>query len=552
MHPDYRAMLPRWQRVWAHYQANIDVLRARTVSMRELKERRQQTTSPGLITSTHSATGFMDGVFLIRRRQGESELQFLERLELADYTPLLATVLDAYAGRSTESEKRITRRWSRTGDGAKGLGDEKDESTIAGAVWMNADGAGTNYPVLLQRVATLLITKQRFYTLVEGKRSTVDTDGTRRFAGHGRITIMHPEAVPNYIDVGGRLTEAHVIGEVDRHKSVKDEPMPRTVHTVYMLTGYETWELDPDTNDLVRKDAKTEGAPPTPYGASSDEVFQYRESSDDPTLLLPLFVTTLGVPNGRYPADILAAKNGAYFNQESERDNKLRLSNTPIMEIVADSLAQKREIEEDRAAGANTFWIHPESKQRNGYLEPTHNSIEVAGAVLKEKRETFLFTAFRQFEDSARGGQMTATEAAQIAAQGEHSFLNLVVAALDEWETQVWKRLEQVEYPDDPKRWGQFFVERKRDFRPLDEMAEGQRLKDLFFGGPVPVGATGRRSAARRIADLEDLEADNDEIEAEVEMASSGQATEANPFRIVDQMRDRMRERQAMNGDQAE
>lgn len=550
-HPDYQAMLPRWQRVWAHYQANIDVLRARTTSMRELTERRQSVEMGGKQITTTRTEGFIDGRFLVRRRQGESQLQFLERLELADYTPLLATVLDAYAGRSTESEKRITRRWSNA-DESPGLGDEKDASTIAGAIWMNADGAGTNYPVLLQRVATLLVTKQKFYTLIEGKRSQVDGEGRRTFAGHGRITIMHPDAVPNYIERDGRLIETHVTGSVERHLSVKDEPVRRTVHTVYGLTGYETWELDGDTNEIVRVDAPTMDAPPTPYGASSDEVFQYRESAADPTPILPIFATTLGVPSGRYPADILAAKNGVYFNQESERDNKLRLSNTPRLELVAPDLETKGKIEDDLSAGSNVLWLPPDSTQRNGYVEPTHHSIEVAGEVLKEKRETFLFTAFRQFEDSSRGAQMTATESAQIAAQGEHSFLNLVVAALDEWETQVWKRLEQVEYPDDPSRWGQFFVERKRDFRPMDEEAEGKRLRDLFFGSsPVPVGAMGRRSAARRIADLEDIEADDEEIEAEVEAApGQGQQQETNPFRLVDQMRERLRERQAVNGNE--
>src|SRR5690606_36117374 len=121
----------------------------------------------------------------------------------------------------------------------------------------------------------------------------------------------------------------------------------------------------------------------------------------------------------------------------------------------------------DLNEGPTVWFYSAESSSAPGFAAPSAASLSEPREWLEDQRGGYLLSAPRGYEDSARGAQRTATEAAQDAAQGEHSYLKMLASALDEFEMQAWKRLEQIEWADQPERWGQYFVERKKDFRPL-------------------------------------------------------------------------------------
>lgn len=504
--PAYDKNLPKWVYTDTVYKADVDTLRTNE--------------------------------FLVQKTQGEHKENFNERMKLASFVPLFSAVVDAYVGRMVEAEKKIVRQFNRVilRDGEEieeeGLGDIRDTDTPAGRIWHNADGKGTNYLPLLAQVSTALTTKKVVWGITEGVRKA--DDGT--VIGGAYLRVIQPEAVPITIeDEAGNLTMAVVRHTHNTRASVFDEGEVRERYTVYMLDGHATYEIQEreekgasgkteTVEEAVRVDGG-QGDDPLPYGGDASDPFFYydtpeRELADR---ILPIFRVEL--PTLRHPGYTLAHQNVSFFNTYSELQNKHRTCNILKLQIPYENEDDRQETEETQAAGSTVIWISPDSRRDAMHVEPGAQSLKETREWLGVMRSDFMFSALRGYEDSSQGSQRTATEAAQDAAQGEHSYLNMLAAAMDEFEMQAWKRLEQIEWPDEPDRWGQFFVERKRDFRPLDEEGEASRLKATFFGmNPVPIGTTGRTNAARRIGDLEDIEYDDDEVMMDVQRADNAAA----------------------------
>ena len=74
--PHYKASVSAWRLAAAHYRADVRELRA--------------------------------AEYLIQRAQAESDEQFKERLQLADYPALFALVVDSYVGRLRAAEEKAT------------------------------------------------------------------------------------------------------------------------------------------------------------------------------------------------------------------------------------------------------------------------------------------------------------------------------------------------------------------------------------------------------------------------------------------------------------
>src|SRR5690606_18675759 len=309
--------------------------------------------------------------------------------------------------------------------------------------------------------------------------------------------------------------------------SVFEQGEKRKRFTVYGVDGFAVFELQEKKKErnsgsqkkeqIVRVDGGT-GFELIPYGGTDPERIYYYDSPERNLAdrILPIFRVEL--PTMRHPGHTLAEQNIVFFNTYSELQNKHRTCSIIRATMPYKDEDDRQRILADLKEGPTVWFYSAESSSAPGFAEPSAASLSETREWLEDMRGDFLFAALRGYEDSARGAQRTATEAAQDAAQGEHSYLNMLASALDEFEMQAWKRLEQIEWPDQPERWGQFFVERKKDFRPLDEEGEAERLRSTFFGmNVVPIGSTGRSNAAKRVAELYDVEDDEAEGELDVQ-----------------------------------
>lgn len=466
-HPLYDELSPIWDKTWDHYAADIEALR---------KEKH-----------------------LFKRVQGETNEQYEERRKQADYLPLFGTVVDAITGRLQTAEKKDFRVWEE--EGQLGLGHPSEKESVAGKLWYDIDGAGTNYLTQLAEVAITLAALHTVWGVAEGVG--LDEDGKR--VGESSSRYIDPRAVVNWIDDdAGNPIEVLVRHTKDLRTSVRDKIKPQVRYRLYALEGYEDFHVIKDGD---KESVESQGFKPYAPG------FVFYKQADRREKILPIWRTRL--PLRRMVGHLWADKNNIIFNRESQRDNLLLVANTPLLQLVADE-ETKKIIEADREKGSNILMSDPRSTRSHEFMAPSSEPAQISSDVLQKKIEHFFLSAFRSYEDAVKGTQTTATEIDHKSAMGEETFLNTLATAMDEYESNEWWRLEQINFPDEPAKWGQFKSERPKDFRPLSEGSEAKRLATLFFGlDPVPIGPTGRASAAKKIGKLSDVEYDEGEIDDE-------------------------------------
>lgn len=448
-----------------------------------------------------------DPKYLIRRKSGESWGQFQERLALADWPALFPIIVDTYVGRMLEAERRITRVWQ---DDAKrnGLGEISDKKSRAGQLWRNADGGGSNWLTLVEDAAVLFLTLKEFYALTQGVRR----DANGKVIGDPYVRLIEPWAVHDVEYDGNKLVEAKVFHRFNRRKSVKQMNDFVDRYTIYTLDGTEVWEIAEKEGEEDRIVQQM-----TPYGMVGNKPFYYYadEERSLSNRILPIFRNVL--PLRRNPGATLADKNLVVFNMDSERNNIVRTGNTAKAQFVGDR-AKFVQLIQENDAGSNIWQLDPNATKDHKFIAPPMDSAKIATEVIQKKFEEFFLTAFRTYEDSVRGRVKTATEVESDAA-GENGILNILATGLDEYENGAALRLEQIENPDKPERWGQFNCERKKDFKPLDEREETDKIVARYFPtSTTPVLTRDAEIAlTKRVYTQDGLPIDEKAIEAEVD-----------------------------------
>lgn len=450
-HPEYAAQKQRWQFTRDHYTGEL--------------------LDPTKITS-----------YLVKKGVGEADVAWQERLKLADYTNLLATVVDSLSGMLWASDNKTNRVWDGEG-GRFDFGDPKDQRTLIGRLWRDADGRGAGYLTLFKTATVDLLLDQRVWLLAD----TVTVAGAVRPV----MRVLHALDVPNWAQDAEGLSEVVVIEGDGQPSSVREKRKTIKRRLVYTRTGWERW-------------TKTDDGPWTP----STERGTYRYRNALGAVVLPIFRVDL--PLARNVGWLLAKKANAIFNRESSRDNIIHLANFPKLLVVGND-AQYKTITKHLAEGANALQQDPAGPPHS-YIQPSSESATIATTVLDKKREDFFTMALREYGDAAR--QRTATEVRQDVAQGVGAFLSLVATAVDAAENNLLWRVAQTERPGTSAEQVQARVERSDDFATVDPEAIIDKLKERAFGAEVavPLGNEGRIAAATQIAEHMGVEVDEDEI----------------------------------------
>lgn len=456
-HPEYVARKAQWEFAWDHYTGEVLL--------------------PEKITK-----------YLPRKGQGESPEAYRERLDLADFGLLFGTAVDTLLGMLFGVEDEANRIWS-TEDNA-GLGDHADAKTVAGRLWRDANGQGVGWISTWKDSA-------RYLTVTHDCWVFVDAAG-----GDAQVRILPPSCVPNWWHNGAGVLDTVLIKEeADLRGSIEAAPKHETRYLRVDARGFQRYVLNDDHTETALAGAENVGT------------HAYVDRQDRP--IPPIFRVSL--PLARYVGWLLAKRENAMFNRESERDNLLRVANFPKFNIFATGADYDRVVAALKG-GANAL-ENAKDGQGHAYTAPPSEPAAIATEVIKDKRESFTIAAFKAYGDSARAQQATATEIKQDIAGGVGAFLELLRGKLDDAENQAMHLVAQAEFSVDRKRWDAPSVERSKNFAPADVNEVIDRMRDrLFPGKQVPVGRSALIEAATQIAEWEGLTVNDKEIAAAVDV----------------------------------
>jgi hypothetical protein len=456
-HEEYAERKAQWQFAWDHYTGEV------------LLPSRIKTYVP-------------------KKGQGESNEAYQERLDLADFELLFGTATDTLLGMLFGVEDDAARVWF-TEENA-GLGDPTDPKTVAGRLTRDADGKGVGWIGTWKDGGRYLTVTHTCWCFVDAAD------------GDARVRILPPMSVPLWFEKSGRLAAVLVKESADVRTSIEQKPGCEPRYLLIDTGGWQRYRLDEKNHTAV---------PLT--GPGDKGTHTYVDRNDQPTL--PIFRARL--PLARYVGWLLAKRENAIFNRETERDNLLRVANTPKLNVFAEG-DEFTKVAQAIKDGANVL-ENAKDGHGHAYAAPDSAPAAIATEVLKDKREAFTIAAFKAYGDSARAQQATATEIKQDIAAGVGAFLELLRGAVDDMENQALWLVAQAEFSMDRKRWEAPHVERSKDFAPADVNAVIDRVQARIFGGKqIPVGRTAMIKAAAQVAEWEGIDVDEPEISAAVDV----------------------------------
>ncbi len=464
VHPWYRVNADKWQFSFDHYTA--------------------EAADPSTITT-----------YLIRKAIGEALESYEERVALADYTPHFGALVDSLAGMLFSADSSTKREYGPVDQTTKaigGLGDPNVKDSIMWQLWADADGEGNGYLTIWKQLAVELITFREAWLLLD----VVNDEPV--------IRMINVLAVTNWVEAGGRPVEVVVRESVDVRASVKDALDDDEQFIVFGLDGWQRWRKSEVT------DKNNEQIPVVVTGDDASGSYHYEDRTG--RQVLPIF--KVRIPLRRNVGYVMARKANAIFNKESERDHLLRVANFPLLNVMGGDLVFDK-VKDALHKGSRLLENRP-GEAPHDFISPGTESAKVATEVLNRKVDEYYRTGFKEYGDTARE-RVTATEIRQDVSSGVGAFLSLLKTAVDDAENNIFSRLEQQQFSKDRNAWFIAFVERSEDFLPVDVNQQLESMRQRYFSeNAVPVGPTALVAVARKIAELDGIHADEEELKAAV------------------------------------
>ena len=484
-HPHWEANVDIWHYIDIHYTGEaLQIARQRAADLADIQ-------GPNL--TDRNSFDYAKHPILWRRTATESPAQFKERVFVSRYPRVMAAVVDEFSGSLGAVEAKDQRIYSDSWNGKP-----DDPESLLYNFWKNADGAGNNFLSLIRAQYGRMTRFHRVWYIVE-------TD-----------TIAFPNIwdVVNWRFEGTRLVDVVIREGADTRKSIKERPgaMERYVH--YHIDGWDRYELD--TTAKVRTFVHL----PDQSGLWK---FKHYETSDrvPGEEILPVGYVDMELDG--FPGRDMAEGANYLYNLLSDARIILRSSNYPLwIGDVTDNLFQVTV--ENRGKGWN--FLQGDWKNEG----PSAENAQVAFDKYKEEAEDFRKTVHQMLEATTQS--MTATEVVTQDNRGRRSFLTAQASGMETLERRIWFLKSQKQFPNNPDMWDETTVNRTRDFAVIDSVEWATRLTERYFGNNavIPVGEKGKLDAAKKIATLDGVEFDPDELEAAVK--SQDTAEQAGNERI--------------------
>lgn len=453
--------------------------------------------------------------YLIQRQQGESDEAFEERKRIADYTPHFASAIIALTGMAWSNWKDAQFTW----DDSE-LGNPKDPESIMHKIWDDCDGKGTNFESFHKQVITRLIACKEIGVLVKGVKRNKD----KAAINHGTLQFALPQDIPHWFEKKDRL-ESVIISETKViADSIEEEPVEAEVCFRYDLEGVTAYVKDKDG-----KAAELDGGR-KPYG---DKEFRYRTTNDKSTWEDRLPFKRSELPISANIGFMMALKANSIYNMESARDFQLWSSCFPkaMLDVVQEDGTLNKELyDEIKKAikkGQNAW---PGKGHR--FDAPSVAGAEIRNATIEIKVKQFLKTFFQLASDQAR--ERSATEIKMTFKAGVEAFLTYVVGVRDEIMNDVFFLLEQINFPNEPQKWGKTKVKSSDDFSHINIDEEIDRMVERWVPNrqlpPVEdiVYQIFVRAAERDRFDLSQIS--EEDIRASIQNVLAGSAQENDIF----------------------
>lgn len=480
-HPIYDARRPRWRTAWDVY------------------------------TGAYAHEGKV-GQYLIQRAQGEATAAYKERKKTADPALDLGRAVDALVGLLFQDEEKTSRTWrEEIGEGengqpafsARGLGDPTEDGTDAHRLRINADGDETSLASLLWKTAARLTVLHEAWGVVDAAVTGEDGTTIRRPV----IRLINPQDVVSVERDGGRLVEVLVKDQRVESGSVLEDKGYETIYTRYGLEGWEK----------LGEDLK-------PIGESGS--YAYFETAERRRRILPIFRHRMPLP--REVGYLLARKQLAIFNGESELDNLLRMGCTPRFGVAGD-FTDFGEVRDSIAEG-EAILQKPTEGNDHGWYSPPMEPAQIRAGRLEQKRIDFYHQAFQDYGDAAK--EKTATEMTFEVMGGVGGFVELLAEPVTDFERAGMWRMEQALFPSSPGLWGVYSVERSPDVTPKDAEAELEKLKNMVVGrsATLPAGTAAAVEVTTAILDHYGVSYDREDVEEAASAQADRQAQEQDAF----------------------
>lgn len=392
--------------------------------------------------------------YLKQRKQAEPDAAHEERKEVSDPQLLVPMAVESLNGILFSDSEGTKREWG-------AFGDPEDKTSTAYRLLHNADGKETNWTPLIKQASIKLTVMHKVWVLVDGIKEVAVTDsegdpledgeGNVRTekVGEARIKVLNPSSVVNWWPSTGTPKQVLVKEHKDTREGLTDTDNSQDAETyvLYTPTGWTRYRKTEEGEEVIDSDS---------YEFYSDNRREER--------VLPIFPVEIPMP--RDVGYLLAQKQNHIYNFESIRDFSIRNMAAARL-ILKATLDQYEEAQENLKNGFALLREDPDIQgDGHRYASPPSDWLSAAESVIDKKKEGFMEAAYRSFGDAAK--QVTATEIRQESRSGAEAFLTLLVSSVDELENNIFKRLEQIYFPEDTSKWGQAGVERDDDFQPED------------------------------------------------------------------------------------
>lgn len=430
------------------------------------------------------ATGaFLDDdkvqTYLPQRLPKESQAAYTERTTLARGDMLYPRTLGSLTGMIAAVEKDTTRRFE-SGEGTLGMGEPEDPTSIAYRLTHDYDGDRTPLRVFWRRALGRLLRRQEQVFIVEGpalRQIEGEDSGSRtEMVGSSHVRMIPPQNLTARRFEGGKLVECIAKGSTIIQADLTQEAEKVDTYTHYRLDGWTRYRFVKDQFEPV---VMGEGS------YAFYDTAEARRRSDESRRRLPVFIKSL--PFDTHIGYLLARSAMAIFNMGNRRNGYINRGN--YARFMDESPDEDGTGQKEKATTADAHLEEIEGGETYHQMEPGHKAYwlappmdpaEEARLTLEQLRKEFTEDAFMAYANSAR--EMTATEVRQDFRSGIEALLSLLTTTIDGAEMEAGFLLEQVEFPDSPDLWNQYFVQRSQSFEPVDPWSLFKTQKEALYG----------------------------------------------------------------------
>lgn len=426
-------------------------------------------------------TGTTDSrsIYLVRRAQGEAIPNYQERARISRFPRIMSFIVGSMAGSLAQVENKAIREWGP-------LGDPDDTDGFLAQFLNDIDGRGTNLDSWQSDITGRLQIYDALWLYVEPPANETDKP---------RFLLWHPNDVVNWHYSGTNLEWVVVREYVDTRSDPKriygEDETAEENYILYTAEGWERWRFDGDDDATLLEEGRWQ------------QSFVGQDNRPRlPVIHKSLFQTT-------HSGYELAKDANYLYNLLSDSRNIVRIANHPRLRGAAITPEEFNTTMEQMQQGSNVLMGDWQ------YISPDASNFERAYKYYVDEVLGVARDAYHRMNDAA--AQRTATEMRQEDQAGRSSYLTLLSRTLDEIENEAFYLLNQIMSPRDARLWSETFIERSRDFKPVDPEAEARTIVDTLMPLWTDLPDAFRQEVVTMLADRLNVPVDEEVLRADAE-----------------------------------